>query len=191
MSEEAPVGVAGTVTAWGGAGWAFILQGLPGKGGSVERPFLLPAGGQGAAGGAPVGRVLAADVSQPNAAWNRTPGHGEAPRVTAGSQQQGTEERNKGVRELLMSGSEEAWEESVCIWVSSGVYRGGTWLMEIADGKLRATAAPSKEPKRIKENSAGGKPVEVTSHAPEAGPSGVRNQVFGASLGTKMAGWAA
>lgn len=90
-----------------------------------------------------------------------------------------------------MSSNEEAWEESVCIWVSSGVYRGDVWLMEIADGKLRARSAPSKEPKRIKENSAGGKSVEVTLCAAKVGPSGLRNQVFGASLGTKMAAWAA
>lgn len=90
-----------------------------------------------------------------------------------------------------MSRNEEAWEESICIWVSSGVYRGGTWLMEIADGKLSATTAPSKEPKRIKENSAGGKSVEVTSREAKVGPNSVRNRVFGASLGTKMAVWAA
>lgn len=92
MSEEAPVGVARTVTAWGGAGGAFILQGLPGKGGSVERPFLLPAGGQGAAGGAPVGRVLAADVSQPNAARNRTPGHRKHPQLQQAVNSKGQKE---------------------------------------------------------------------------------------------------
>lgn len=48
-----------------------------------------------------------------------------------------------------MSRNEEAWEESICIWVSSGVYRGGTWLMEIADGKLRATNCSFE---RAKEN---------------------------------------
>lgn len=83
MSEEAPVGMARTVAAWGGAGWAFVLQGLPGKRGAVEGSFLLPAGCQGAPGGAPVRRVFAADVSQPNAARNRTPGHRESPKVTA------------------------------------------------------------------------------------------------------------
>lgn len=56
-----------------------------------------------------------------------------------------------------MSRSKEAWEESICMWVSSGVYGGDTRLMEIADGKLGATSAPLEEPKRIKENSAGGK----------------------------------
>lgn len=127
MSEEAPVGVARTVTAWGGAGWAFVLQGLPGEGGAVERSFLLPAGCQRAPGGAPVRRVLATDVSQPDTARNRTPGHREPPKVTARHQGEGTEGSNKGVRKLLMSRNEEAWEESICIWVSSGVYRGDTW----------------------------------------------------------------
>lgn len=118
-------------------------------------------------------------------------GTGDHPKLQHGNQEEGTEGRNEGVRKLLMSRNEEAWEESICIWVSSGVYRGGTWLMEIADGKLSATTAPSKEPKRIKENSAGGKSVEVTSREAKVGPNGVRNQVFGASLGTKMTDWAA
>lgn len=64
-------------------------------------------------------------------------------------------------------------------------------MMEIADGELRVATAPSKEPKRVKENSTEEKSVEVTSQAAKVGPSGVRNQVFGASLGTEMADWAA
>lgn len=57
--------------------------------------------------------------------------------------------------------------------------------MEIADGKLSATTAPSKEPKRIKENSAGGKSVEVTSREAKVGPNGVRNQVLVPHWGQK------
>lgn len=64
-------------------------------------------------------------------------------------------------------------------------------MMEIADGKLRVVTAPSKEPKRVKENSVGGKSVKVTSQAAKVGPGGVRNQIFGASLGTDWVGWAA
>lgn len=77
VSEEAPVGVAGAVAARGGAGRAFVFQRFPGKRGAVEGSFLLPAGCEGAPRGAPVRGVFATDVSKPNAARNRTPGHRE------------------------------------------------------------------------------------------------------------------
>lgn len=90
MSEEAPVGVAGAVAARGRAGRAFVFQRFPGKRGAVEGSFLLPAGCEGAPRCAPVRGVFATDVSKPNAARNRTPGHREKKKYSIGMKRDGS-----------------------------------------------------------------------------------------------------
>lgn len=77
VSEEAPIGMTGAVTAWGGAGGPLILQGLPGERRAVEGTLFLPPSCQRAAGCASVRGVFAADVTKPHTAWNRAPGHRE------------------------------------------------------------------------------------------------------------------
>ena len=67
-------------------------------------------------------------------------------------------------------------------------------MLEIADGKLRAMTTPSKEPKRTKVNLARGTGCggHITlTLAAKAGPRGIPNCVFGASLRAKTAGGAA
>lgn len=91
----------------------------------------------------------------------------------------------RDVRKLGISRNEEAWEESVHVW-GSHLYGVDVWLMEMVDGKFKATTALSKGPERTKVNPARGKDCRghiTLTLAAKAGPSGVPNPVFGASSG--------
>lgn len=84
VGEEAPVGMARAITAWGGASWPLVLQRLPGEGRAIEGTLFLPPGGQRAARCTSVRGIFATDVTKPHTAWNRAPGHRKA-EVTTGA----------------------------------------------------------------------------------------------------------
>lgn len=73
VSEEASICMTWAITAWGWTRGTLVLEWLPRKGWTIERPFFLPPGCKGTPWGTAMGGIFPTDVSQPNTTRNRAP----------------------------------------------------------------------------------------------------------------------